>query len=149
MAKDIYHDIVKRALQKDGWTITHDPYKIPLANRTLKADLGAEKTIAAERGLEKIVVEVKSFLRDSFIYDFHEAFGQYLVYRRFIDVKEPERLIYINPLARLFAHKPSARRMTSYSQSSPMLARVFTPATYYLLASPAARELFYKYVPQR
>jgi XisH protein len=36
MAKDIYHDIVKRALQKDGWTITHDPYKIPLVNRTLK-----------------------------------------------------------------------------------------------------------------
>ena len=56
MAKDIYHDIVKRALQKDGWTITHDPYKIPLSNRTLKADLGAEKIMAAEHGLEKIVV---------------------------------------------------------------------------------------------
>lgn len=95
MAKDIYHEIVKEALQKDGWTITHDPYKIPLANRTLKADLGAEKILAAERGLEKIVVEVKSFLRDSFIYDFHEAFGQYLVYRRFINAKEPERLIYM------------------------------------------------------
>lgn len=26
MAKDIYHQIVKEALLKDGWTITHDPY---------------------------------------------------------------------------------------------------------------------------
>ena len=24
-AKDIYHDTVKNALIKDGWTITHDP----------------------------------------------------------------------------------------------------------------------------
>nr|WP_286392563.1 element excision factor XisH family protein [Pseudanabaena mucicola] len=25
-ARDLFHDIVKNALQKDGWTITHDPY---------------------------------------------------------------------------------------------------------------------------
>jgi hypothetical protein len=25
LTKDIYHDTVKRALIKDGWTITHDP----------------------------------------------------------------------------------------------------------------------------
>jgi hypothetical protein len=27
-AKDIYHDHVKEALEKDGWTITDDPYKL-------------------------------------------------------------------------------------------------------------------------
>lgn len=27
-ARDIFHDAVKKALIKDGWTITHDPYKI-------------------------------------------------------------------------------------------------------------------------
>jgi hypothetical protein len=30
-AKDIYHDTVKNALVKDGWTITHDPLRIRLA----------------------------------------------------------------------------------------------------------------------
>ena len=95
MAKDLYHDIVKNALRKDGWTITHDPYKIRLVNRTLRADLGAEKVFGAEKGTQIIVVEVKSFLRDSFIYDFHEAFGQYQVYRNFIRVKDPERIIYL------------------------------------------------------
>ena len=29
MAKDIYHKIVKEALIKDGWTITHHPFLIP------------------------------------------------------------------------------------------------------------------------
>jgi len=28
MAKDIFHEIVRNALQKDGWQITHDPYEI-------------------------------------------------------------------------------------------------------------------------
>ncbi len=28
MAKDLFHEAVKVALQKDGWEITHDPYKL-------------------------------------------------------------------------------------------------------------------------
>ncbi|MEH2146813.1 element excision factor XisH family protein [Nostoc sp.] len=28
MAKDLYHEQVKRALEKDGWQITHDPYEL-------------------------------------------------------------------------------------------------------------------------
>jgi hypothetical protein len=27
-ASDLYHDTVKNALTKDGWTITHDPYTL-------------------------------------------------------------------------------------------------------------------------
>jgi XisH protein len=27
-AQDIYHEHVKNALEKDGWTITHDPLKL-------------------------------------------------------------------------------------------------------------------------
>jgi XisH protein len=26
-ARDYYHEVVRLALQKDGWTITHDPYR--------------------------------------------------------------------------------------------------------------------------
>ncbi len=28
MAKDLYHDNLRRALEKDGWLITHDPYEL-------------------------------------------------------------------------------------------------------------------------
>ena len=37
MAKDIFHDAVKYALEKDGWTITHDPYL--LKNKQRKVNL--------------------------------------------------------------------------------------------------------------
>jgi hypothetical protein len=29
-AKDVFHEVVKIALQKDGWEITNDPLKISL-----------------------------------------------------------------------------------------------------------------------
>ncbi|MFM6816695.1 MAG: element excision factor XisH family protein, partial [Dolichospermum sp.] len=28
--RDIYHNTVKIALQKDGWTITHDPFPLQI-----------------------------------------------------------------------------------------------------------------------
>lgn len=67
MAKDIYHNAVRTALEKDGWTITHDPYNIVEkdSNIDYEIDLGAEKLLGAERGAEKIAVEVKSFLKTS------------------------------------------------------------------------------------
>ncbi|MGL5078001.1 MAG: element excision factor XisH family protein, partial [Waterburya sp.] len=40
-ARDIFHNVVKRSLQKDGWTITHDPLTIDLADGQLQIDLGA------------------------------------------------------------------------------------------------------------
>ena len=30
MAKDLFHNNVKIALEKDGWKITHDPYQMLL-----------------------------------------------------------------------------------------------------------------------
>ncbi|WP_445304883.1 element excision factor XisH family protein [Microcoleus sp. S36b_A4] len=34
-ARDIYHQVVKQALIKAGWTITHDPYPLAWAKRKL------------------------------------------------------------------------------------------------------------------
>jgi hypothetical protein len=83
-AKDLYHDAVKNALIKDKWLIIADPYIIKYEDTELYADLAAEKPIAAERQGEKIVVEIKSFVGKSQMYDFHNALGQYIVYRNLI-----------------------------------------------------------------
>jgi len=32
-AKDIYHACVKNAIIKDGWTITHDPLRLPYGGK--------------------------------------------------------------------------------------------------------------------
>lgn len=95
MAKDLFHDAVRRGLEKEGWTVTDDPLELELEEITVKIDLGAERLIAAERGEEKIAVEIKSFIGTSAISDFHTALGQFLNYRIMLEVNEPDRLLYL------------------------------------------------------
>ena len=94
-AKDIYHNNVRTALEKDGWTITKDPLTLEIGGRSLFVDLGAEKIFAAEKQGRKIAVEVKSFLAASPVHDLEEALGQYIVYEDILEVSEPERNIYL------------------------------------------------------
>lgn len=101
-AKDIYHDTVKRALQKDGWTITHDPFPPQVGKKRLSADLGAERLISAERGLQRIVVEVKSFVGQSDVKDLEQALGQYVLYRQILNEMGVERSLYLAVSQRTF-----------------------------------------------
>lgn len=94
-ARDVYHDVVKNALIKDGWTITADPYKILYKDAELFADLAAEKPIAAEQNGRKIIVEIKSFLSPSPMRDFEIALGQYILYRNLVALTEPEYQVYL------------------------------------------------------
>jgi XisH protein len=95
-AKDKFHDVVKAALQKDGWQITHDPLVLRIQGiADLYVDLGAEKLIAADRRGEKIAVEVKSFIGTSAISEFHTAIGQFINYRYALELQEPERVLYL------------------------------------------------------
>ena len=94
-AKDIYHNTVRTALEKDGWTITNDPLPLKIGDRSLFVDLGAEKILAAEKQGRKIAVEVKSFLSISPVHDLEEALGQYIVYEDILELSEPERNIYL------------------------------------------------------
>lgn len=94
-ARDKYHNAVKNALVREGWTITHDPYRIPIALKRLEIDLGAEQAIGAEREHRKIAVEVKSFLGDSELNDLENALGQYSLYRLMLLKEEPERVLYL------------------------------------------------------
>jgi XisH protein len=81
-ARDIYHDAVKNALIKDGWTITHDPFVLRWGTIDVYIDLGAEQLLAAERQGLKIAVEVKSFVGRSDVDDLEKALGQYILYHR-------------------------------------------------------------------
>ena len=62
MAKDVFHDIVVKALEAEEWNITDDPLYISVGLVELYIDLGAEKIIGAEKAGEKIAVEIKIFL---------------------------------------------------------------------------------------
>ncbi|MGH9854686.1 MAG: element excision factor XisH family protein, partial [Blastocatellia bacterium] len=93
-AKDFYHEHVRKALIKDGWTITDDPLSMKWLGTTLQIDFGAERLITAEKGEEKIAAEVKSFIGVSLIEDLRDALGQFLIYRASLKIHEPKRALY-------------------------------------------------------
>jgi XisH protein len=83
-------------LQKDGWTITHDPYRLKLARKkNFYIDLGAEQLIGTEKDIQKIAVEIKSFRGASEMNDLEEAVGQFVLYDRLLKRYEPERKLYL------------------------------------------------------
>jgi hypothetical protein len=86
---------LRRALEKDGWTITDDPFSLPYGATIVEIDLGAERLIAAERGSERIAVEVKSFTSPSIVSEFHTALGQYLNYTVALREYDENRVLYL------------------------------------------------------
>ncbi|WP_373534024.1 XisH family protein [Microcoleus sp.] len=99
-AKDKFHELVKTALENQGWTITDDPYHIDLGFVDFYIDLGAEQLLAATKDSEKIAVEIKTFLAPSTISEFHTAVGQFINYRIALEFDDPDRILYLAiPLA--------------------------------------------------
>ena len=95
MAKDRFHYIVRKALEKEGWSITADPYDISIDGVDFEIDLAADRMLAAERDGQQIAVEVKSFISASNVSEFHTALGQFLNYRDALDQIDPGRRLYL------------------------------------------------------
>jgi XisH protein len=95
MARDIYHKIVRAALEKDGWTVTDDPFTLKVGGRSTFIDLGAEKLFAAEKDDQRIAVEVKSFISPSPVKDLEQALGQYIMYSQVLDSQNINRALYL------------------------------------------------------
>lgn len=95
MARDLFHQAVREALEADGWFITNDPLILKSGGLRMEIDLAAEQVLAAERGAEYIAVEVKSFLSKSKLNDFCEAKGQYDVYRKGLSEDSLSRKLYL------------------------------------------------------
>ncbi len=103
-AKDIYHDVCVRALEKDGWTITHEPLTVAVDRTNLLVDVGAERFVSAERGNERIAVEIKSFVSLSAVHDLEVAAGQFLVYELALHQSETDadRVLYLAVRATIY-----------------------------------------------
>jgi XisH protein len=96
MVKDKYHEHFRMALEKDGWVITHDPLYIPIGSRRGFVDLGAERMLlGAEKGKERIAVEIKSFLGLSPMDDFEDALGKFRLYLGVLEEVDPDRVLFL------------------------------------------------------
>lgn len=92
---DLFHNQVKNALTKDGWTITDDPFILEYKGLRLYADLGAEKLFAAQKMQQKIVIEIKVFNSPSLISELEKTLGQYNIYVSLIKRINPEHKLYL------------------------------------------------------
>ncbi|KHG40988.1 MULTISPECIES: element excision factor XisH family protein [Aphanizomenon] len=136
-AKDIYHDQVRNALEKENWQITKDPLVLKWGTRDLYIDLGAEKLIAAEKTGQKIAVEVKSFVSNSPISDLEKALGQYILYHDILQQLEPNRRLYL------------AIRQETYSElfQEPVGKILLENQRLCLLVFDSEQEIILKWIP--
>ncbi|MBW4525401.1 MAG: XisH family protein [Phormidium tanganyikae FI6-MK23] len=86
---------MRNALSKDGWIITSDPLRIRYEEIQVSADMAATKLFAAEQDARRIAVEVKSFISLSPVRDLETALGQYIIYRGFLSLTDPDRQVYM------------------------------------------------------
>ncbi|MGB3656036.1 MAG: XisH family protein [Rivularia sp. (in: cyanobacteria)] len=127
-AKDKFHDVVKTALQKDGWVITDDPLRVPIDRITnMYIDLAAEKLIVADREGEKIAVEVKSFLGASNLSEFHTALGQFINYRYALEDFEVQRILYLAVPVKTYEDFFTMPFVQSVIQRSSVNLLIFNP----------------------
>jgi hypothetical protein len=94
-AKDLYHETVKHALEKDGWTITHDPLTLRWGRKDYFVDIGAEQLLTASKADRKIAVEVKSFIGRSEAEDLEKALGQFILYQDIMAEIDPDRELFL------------------------------------------------------
>jgi XisH protein len=95
MARDKFHNKVRIALERDGWTITDDPLRVKSGEVKGEIDLGAEKIIGAEKDGQKIAVEIKGFTSPSPVADFEDAYGQFGLYRWILRKEKSDRQLYL------------------------------------------------------
>lgn len=95
-AKDRIHDVVVRALRKDGWRIESEQPEIKLGENKVYIDIFANRTIiTAYRESERIAVEVKGFTGPSEVADLRDAIGQYMLYRSVLPHIDPHRMLFL------------------------------------------------------
>ncbi len=127
--KDAYHDSVRNALEKDGWTITHDPFTIRLEDVKFYVDLAAERTIESEGEIRKVAIEIKVFGGLSFLNEFEKAVGQYLIYKQFLGDLFPERILFLAVSIDVFEESFSLPSIQAVVIKQEIKLLVFNPET--------------------
>ena len=93
--QDLYHDVVRNALRKDGWRITHTALQLKAGRESRGGEIWEGQLLVAEKDERKIAVAVNSFVGRSNLADVTQTFGQLALSRSRLQTMAPERVLYL------------------------------------------------------
>lgn len=125
--RDQLHGVVRAVLERDGWRITHDPLFLQGGSHNLYVDLGAERLLAAERGEQKIAVEIKGFTGRSEITELERALGQYVLYETLLRKSHPGRALVLAVPIAVHESLLSSELGRTLQEGFPLRLLVFDP----------------------
>lgn len=128
-ARDRFHEQVRNALLKDGWTITHDPLSLKFGGTDVFIDLAAERLLEAEKDGRRIAVEIKSFLGVSPIGDLQDALGQYLMYQFVLEKNDLKSELFLAIREEIFLKLFTDSEIMGLFRRSAVRLLVFNPLT--------------------
>jgi hypothetical protein len=92
--RDRHHMAVRRALEKIGWVITHDPLILPFDTTRVFVDLTAHQ-VGSNGVPGNVSIEIKVFSGSPFVDELEGALGQYILYRGLLDLYHPHYALYL------------------------------------------------------
>lgn len=96
--RDLYHYIVRSALEKAGWIILNDPLRLKLDQTQVFIDLEAEKNAPSfgnGNSVATIAIEIKVLGIIGIVDQIEKALGQYILYRGLLELQRPSHQCYL------------------------------------------------------
>jgi len=94
-AQDLYHDVVRDALRKDGWRITHTALQLKARTESRAEELWEGPWLIADKDERKVAVAVSSFVGRSNTVDLSQTWGQLALSRPRLHAMDPDRVVYL------------------------------------------------------
>jgi XisH protein len=131
-ARDLYYDLVKNALRKDGWRITHNPLRLRLPThdtQTGQGEAAEESLLGAEKDERKIAVVVKSFVDRGAAADLQRALEHLRLYHTRLHATAPDHTLYLAVRQTTYRDYFTGASGAQLLASHPTLFLVFDPRT--------------------
>ena len=94
-AQDLYHDVVRDALRKDGWRITHTALQLKARAESSAGDLWEGPWLMADKDERKVAVAVTSLVGRSNLTDIIQTWRQLALSRPRLHAMDSDRVVYL------------------------------------------------------
>jgi XisH protein len=93
--QDLYHDVVRDALRKDGWRITHTALQLNARAEASAGEPWEGPWLIADKDERKVAVAVSSFVGRSNLADILQTWRQLALSRSRLHAMDSDRVVYL------------------------------------------------------